>query len=90
MHNERKMCGVKCITFALWINILSVITEKTDFELELTPPMSVKHVGTDLELICQVKACPVNVTFKWRTLQDKFHGGKIKDEQTVSRMLIRN
>ncbi|CAM4595396.1 unnamed protein product [Leuciscus chuanchicus] len=90
MHNERKMCGVKCITFALWINILSVITEKTDFELELTPPKPVIHVGTDLELICKVKGCPVNVTFKWRALLDKFHGGKIKDEQTVSRLLIRN
>ncbi|KAK7162671.1 hypothetical protein R3I93_006878 [Phoxinus phoxinus] len=84
------MCGVKCITFALWINILRVITEKTDFKLELTPQKSVIHVGTDLELTCRMNACPVNVTFMWKSLLDNFHGGKHKDEQTVSRLLIRN
>lgn len=115
------MCGVKCITFALWINILSVITgkktyltlclinsnlphfiiltvdiffffftEKTDFKLELTPLKPVIHVGTDLELTCQATACPVNVTFRWTALQDNSHSGRSKDEQNVSRLMIRN
>ncbi|XP_056122664.1 vascular cell adhesion protein 1 [Rhinichthys klamathensis goyatoka] len=84
------MCGVKCITFALWINILSVITDKNDFKVELTPRMPVNHVGADLELTCRVNACPVNVTFQWRVLLDNFHGGISKNEQTVSRLLIRN
>ncbi|XP_077061009.1 vascular cell adhesion protein 1 [Siphateles boraxobius] len=84
------MCGVKCITFALWINILSVITEKNDFILELTPPKPVIHVGSDLELTCRVNACPGNVTFMWTVLLDNSHSGRSKDEQIVSRLLIRN
>ncbi|XP_039517249.1 vascular cell adhesion protein 1 isoform X2 [Pimephales promelas] len=52
------MCGVKCITFALWINIHSVITETNGFKVHLTPLKSVNHVGADLELTCRVNACP--------------------------------
>ncbi|XP_058649723.1 vascular cell adhesion protein 1 isoform X2 [Onychostoma macrolepis] len=89
------MYGVKCITFALWINILSVTTGEKKCILELSPKEPVIHVGQDLELTCRVTDCPDcpnnnNVTFTWRTTQDKFHGGEIKNEQTVSRMLIRN
>ncbi|ROJ13817.1 Vascular cell adhesion protein 1 [Anabarilius grahami] len=84
------MCGVKCITFLLWINILSVKTEIPGFEFELTPPKPVIHVGKDLKLTCRVNACPGNVTFAWRTLLDKYHGGVSKNERTVSHLLIKN
>ncbi|KTF91313.1 hypothetical protein cypCar_00037801 [Cyprinus carpio] len=84
------MCGVKCITFALWINILSVLTGENKFRLELTPVNPVIHVGTDLELTCQMNDCPDNVTFIWKSALDEFLGGEAKDEQTVSRLLIKN
>lgn len=115
------MCGVKCITFALWINILSVLTGKktshrclinlnlphfiiltvhcffyffftgeNKFRLELTPLNPVIHVGTDLELTCQMNDCPDNVTFIWKSALDEFLGGEAKDEQTVSRLMIKN
>lgn len=84
------MCGVKCITFALWINILSVLTGENTFRLELTPLNPVIHVGTDLELTCQMNDCPDNVTFIWKSALDKFLGGEAKDEQTVSRLMIKN
>ncbi|XP_043080421.1 vascular cell adhesion protein 1 isoform X3 [Puntigrus tetrazona] len=83
------MRGVKCISFALWINILSVMTEN-DFSLELTPSNPVIHVGEDLELTCRVSGCPFNVTFIWKATLDEFLGGEIKNEQNVSRLLIRN
>ncbi|XP_051722808.1 carcinoembryonic antigen-related cell adhesion molecule 2 isoform X2 [Ctenopharyngodon idella] len=83
------MCGVKCITFSLWINILSVITEIPAFELELTPQKSVIHIGKDLELICRVNECPGNVTFQWNALMDKYLVGAYKYEHTVSTLLTR-
>uniref|UniRef100_A0A8C1TRG9 Vascular cell adhesion molecule 1a n=1 Tax=Cyprinus carpio TaxID=7962 RepID=A0A8C1TRG9_CYPCA len=58
--------------------------------LELTPLNPVIHVGTDLELTCQMNDCPDNVTFIWKSALDKFLGGEAKDEQTVSRLLIKN
>ncbi|XP_048018695.1 vascular cell adhesion protein 1 [Megalobrama amblycephala] len=84
------MCGMKCITFSLWINILNVITEIPGFELELTPPKPVIHVGKDLELTCRVNVCPGNVTFVWTALVDRYHGGVSKNERTVSHLLIKN
>ncbi|XP_067309258.1 vascular cell adhesion protein 1 [Pseudorasbora parva] len=84
------MCGVKCITFVLWINILRVITENPVFESYLAPLKPVNDIGTDLELTCRANACPENVTFMWNTLLDRFHGGEITNEPTVSHLLIRN
>ncbi|XP_050988313.1 vascular cell adhesion protein 1 isoform X2 [Labeo rohita] len=84
------MCGVKCITFALWINILNVMTADNKFKLEITPKHRVIHVGEDLELTCRVNNCPVNVTFVWKAAMDKFTGGDSKNNQTVSRLLIKN
>ncbi|KAK2901308.1 hypothetical protein QQF64_014494 [Cirrhinus molitorella] len=84
------MRGVKCITFVLWINILNIITGESNFNLELTPKNIMIHVGEDVELICRMNDCPVNVTFMWRAALDKFVGGDVKSNQTVSQLLIRN
>ncbi|XP_052404311.1 vascular cell adhesion protein 1 [Carassius gibelio] len=84
------MCGVKCISFALWINILSVITGEDNFKLNLTPLNPVIHVGKDLELTCEATNCKDNVTFIWEAALDKFLGGESVSEKNVSRLLIRN
>lgn len=84
------MCGVKCITFMLWIYILNVITGENNSKMELTPLSPVIHVGEDLEITCRVTDCPVNVTFTWTPATDKFLNPEIKNEHTVSHLLIRN
>ncbi|XP_016385941.1 vascular cell adhesion protein 1 [Sinocyclocheilus rhinocerous] len=84
------MCGVKCITFVLWIDILNVITGENNSKLVLTPLHPVIHVGEDLEMTCQVTDCPVNVTFVWTSATDKFLAAEFKNEHTVSYLLIRS
>ncbi|XP_073704325.1 vascular cell adhesion protein 1 [Garra rufa] len=84
------MFGLKCITFALWINVLNVITGENKFSLELTPKTKVIHVGEDLELICRMNDCPDNVTFTWSAALDNIVGGDVKNNPTVSELLIRN
>uniref|UniRef100_A0A671P1N3 Vascular cell adhesion molecule 1a n=1 Tax=Sinocyclocheilus anshuiensis TaxID=1608454 RepID=A0A671P1N3_9TELE len=63
---------------------------ENNFILELTPLNPVIHVGEDLELTCRVNDCPDNVTFVWKAALDTFLGGEVKNEQNVSRLLIRN
>ncbi|XP_016100508.1 vascular cell adhesion protein 1 [Sinocyclocheilus grahami] len=84
------MCGVKCITFVLWIDILNVITGENNSKLVLTPLHPVIRVGEDLEMTCQVIDCPVNVTFVWTSAMDKFLAAEFKNEHTVSYLLIRS
>ncbi|XP_016358815.1 vascular cell adhesion protein 1-like [Sinocyclocheilus anshuiensis] len=84
------MRGVKCITFVLWIDILNVITGENNSKLVLTPLHPVIHVGEDLEMTCQVFDCPVNVTFMWTSAMDRFLAAELKNEHTVSYLLIRS
>uniref|UniRef100_A0A9J7ZDT5 Vascular cell adhesion molecule 1a n=1 Tax=Cyprinus carpio carpio TaxID=630221 RepID=A0A9J7ZDT5_CYPCA len=84
------MCGVKCISFVLWIDILNAITGENIPKLEITPLNSVIHVGEDLKITCKVIDCPVNATFVWTSAMDKFLKAEIKNEHNVSHLLMRN
>lgn len=84
------MCGTSCITFTLCITILNAISAKDAFKIELFPLKSVLHVGDALELSCRVNGCPVNVVFMWNTVVDRYHGGALENNDTVSRLLFSN
>uniref|UniRef100_A0A671LUS3 Vascular cell adhesion molecule 1a n=1 Tax=Sinocyclocheilus anshuiensis TaxID=1608454 RepID=A0A671LUS3_9TELE len=72
----------------LTVHIFS--TGENNSKLVLTPLHPVIHVGEDLEMTCQVFDCPVNVTFMWTSAMDRFLAAELKNEHTVSYLLIRS